>query len=120
MFCNYHERMTFECIDGYLHDRDYDYVDPENVDYPCPNCNREEYFINEKRHIEGTIDEFGFNSWELLISQYCERFNVEVKELYKMLSENEELKLITIHREDENGAVNEITYNYEEIIKVEI
>lgn len=92
MTCNYMERMTFECIDGYLHDRDYDYVDPENVDYPCPNCNRVEYFINELRMMEGTIDEYGYNSWETLISEYSEKFNIKVEELYKMFASNEELK----------------------------
>lgn len=45
MSCGYYERVTFECIDGYLHDRDYDYVDPENIDYPCPQCNMKEFFI---------------------------------------------------------------------------
>lgn len=48
MSCGYYERVTFECIDGYLHDRDYDYVDPENIDYPCPQCNMKRILYRRK------------------------------------------------------------------------
>lgn len=98
MSCGYYERVTFECIDGYLHDRDYDYVDPENIDYPCPQCNMKEFFIEEKDNFKDLYT--GIKNWNSLIEWYTNNFNLTYQELYKFFSENEELKIIEFSYND--------------------
>lgn len=110
--CGYHAKMTFECWDGYLHDRDYDYIDPENIDFPCPKCNRLEFFVQEKSFIENEECTDEYNPWEYLIDWYTKKFNVTKEELYQFFKENEELNVITLYRTDGKESV----YNYSEVI----
>ena len=107
MNCGYYERVTFECIDGYLHDRDYDYVDPENIDYPCPQCNMKEFFIEEKRMLSGIVQDTGVNQWDNLIEWYVHNFSINREDLYKIFKETEELNVIEVIQD---GA--RITFNY--------
>lgn len=89
-FCNHNQWVTFDCIDGYLHDRDYDYVDPEDKSYPCPKCNIVEYFINEKEMLDGVITQ-NENYWDDLLDAYVKKFNVTIEYLHDVFSKHEEL-----------------------------
>lgn len=108
--CGYHAMVTFECFDGYLHDRDYDYIDPENIDYPCPKCNRLEFFIQEKDYIQNEECSHDYNPWEALINWYTTKFDVSRDELHNMFKENEELNNIKLYFVDGK----ELDYNYGE------
>ena len=62
MTCGYRTWTTFECIAEYLHDRDYDYVDHNDVTYPCPNCNSEIYLLDAKERAESTSS-YSYNGY---------------------------------------------------------
>lgn len=107
MSCGYHERVTFECEDGYLHDRDYDYIDPDNIDYPCPQCNKKKFFINQKELLEGIVQEYGYSQWEELIVWYAKTFKCNINEVYQFCRDTEELNKIKI---PQDGGMNNIIY----------
>lgn len=75
VYCEYRCKVTFECHGGYLHDRDYDYIDYEDITYPCPNCNKKQFFLYE---LEDGIADDELNE---LIEWYCDKFNTSKKEL---------------------------------------
>ncbi|MGZ4968023.1 MAG: hypothetical protein ACXV8U_02895 [Methylobacter sp.] len=54
--CNY-QAGTVECRgDGYLWDADNDGYDPDETNYPCPQCNTMEYLKNAKDEAESTSE----------------------------------------------------------------
>ncbi len=49
------QKGTYECRgDGYVWDADNDWIDYEDISWPCPNCNTKQYLLNAKEEAEST------------------------------------------------------------------
>lgn len=96
--CQYNCMITFDCHDGYLHDMDYDYIDPEDRTHPCPKCNEIEFFKNVKEEIESQeYDDPYFDPWIEIVDKYCFKFGTTKENLLKKLSTDEDLITVTVY-----------------------